>query len=306
MSCKETCKNGFCLNFGDSSNLVCTCKEGWEGTNCDIPINNCQDTCQYGNCVDGKCVCYPGWQGKNCATTIRTCEDTCRYGKCVDDKCVCQRGYKGENCNIERDCLDSTCKNGSCVDDKCVCTGKWVGKNCDRCPQDYLLVDNQCVAPGRGITFSGSNVPYMNTCLLPGDCLANTTLMDRCNGKKSLDSSYCAPNEIWCDNSDCWGPNNTYSGNWIFSNKKSDVISCANARVSQNMAYPDRTAKNANLARMEGSGCRQGWGWCGASSGNAVAQGKYTNPPGGAEYHKITHWLWPDTFQSHCVLKPNL
>ena len=303
MSCKETCQNGYCLNFGDSSNLVCTCKEGWEGANCGIPIIKCQDTCQYGNCVDGKCVCYAGWQGENCDTTSITCEDTCIYGTCVDKKCVCYSDYKGENCNIKRDCLNSKCKNGSCVNDKCVCTGKWVGANCDRCPQDYLLVDNQCVAPGRGHTFSGSNVPYMNTCLLPGDCPANTTLMDRCNGTKSLDSSYCAPNEIWCDNSDCWGPNNTYSGNWIFSNKKSDVISCANAQVSQNMAYPDRTAKNANLARMEGSGCRQGWGWCGASSGNAVAQGKYTNPPGGAEYHKITHWLWPDTFQSHCVFK---
>ena len=306
MSCKETCQNGFCLNFGDGSNLVCTCKEGWKGENCDIPINNCKDTCQYGRCVDGKCVCYTGWKGENCDVTSRTCQDTCVFGRCVDKKCVCYSNYKGENCDIERDCLDSNCKNGRCVDDKCVCTGKWVGKNCDRCPQDYLLVNNQCVAPGEGITFNGGIIPYVNTCLLPGDCGANTTLMERCNGTSDLDSSYCAPNEIWCDNSGCWGPNNSYSNNWFFSNAKSDVISCDNAQVSQNMAYPDRSAKNANLSRIESSGCRQGWGYCGASSSNLVAQGKYMNPSGGPEYHKITHWLWPDTYQSHCVLRPNL
>jgi hypothetical protein len=50
--------------------------------------------------------------------------------------------------------------------------------------------------------------------------------------------------------------------------------------------------------------CRQGVGWCGVSN-NKVGQNRYQDPPGGPAYHKISHWLWPDTFQRHCVLKPN-
>jgi hypothetical protein len=99
-----------------------------------------------------------------------------------------------------------------------------------------------------------------------------------------------------------------YSNDWFFSNAKSDVLSCNNALVGQNVAYPDRSNKNPNPDkwRYPDSGCRQGIGWCGVSSSNAVGQNSYQDPPGGTEYHKITHWLWPDTFQRHCVLKPEL
>ena len=306
MSCQDTCQNGYCLNFGDG-NLVCTCKEGWEGANCDIPIIKCQDTCQYGKCVREKCVCYTGWGGENCDTTTRTCEDTCQNGKCVDKKCVCNSDYKGKDCDIERDCLSSKCKNGSCVNDKCVCTGKWVGKNCDRCPQDYLLVKGECIAPGEGWRKHPGDIPYINTCILPGECPSNTTYMGRCSGNTEEDTSYCLPNEVWCHDTYCWGPNNRYSDSWIASEAKSSLLTCDNALTGRNEGYPDRSKKNPNPDNWkyppDGVQCRQGLGWCGTKNDDYVGRNRYQDPPGGSEYHKITHWLWPDTFQRHCVLK---
>ena len=74
MRCKDRCENGICLNFGDSSNLVCSCNPGFRGKNCDE-----QDLCYYkrngklikkrcdnGKCTNpysGKCECEPGYSG---------------------------------------------------------------------------------------------------------------------------------------------------------------------------------------------------------------------------------------------------
>jgi len=148
----------------------------------------------------------------------------------------------------------------------------------------------------------------MNTCILPDECPANTTHMGRCDGNSDLDTSYCLPNEVWCDDESCWGPDNKYSDSWEYSAAKGSLLTCADAFTFQNSNYPDRSHKNPNpdAYRYPGHGCRQGIKYCGVSDYNEVGKNSYQNPDGKDEFHKITHWLWPDTFQRHCVLKPEL
>ena len=126
--CKETCKNGICLNFGDGHNLVCTCKEGWKGENCDIPINNCKETCKNGICLnfgDGHnlvCTCNPGFTGKNCDKPVinpydpNTIYPADKYSKCGKYHCM-REGT--------RFCDKSTI-NGSCI-----CIDDYTGPQCE-------------------------------------------------------------------------------------------------------------------------------------------------------------------------------
>lgn len=208
MSCKETCQNGYCLNFGDG-NLVCTCKEGWEGVNCDIPINNCQDTCEYGRCVDGKCVCNPGFRGKNCdeqdlcyyERNGKLIKKRCDNGKCTNPysgKCECEPGYSGYFC--ERDACeevggDSYCYNkGTCVVDEethkptCRChIGNNFGERCNgHCPMDTY--------------WSPSELKCM-PCKVKHD---DPRRYQYCDGRWEKDVSSDYAEILYCDNLDCY------------------------------------------------------------------------------------------------------
>lgn len=121
MSCKERCENGICLNFGDSSNLVCNCDPGFRGKNCDEPDlcyyedrggNLKKKRCDHGTCnpYSGRCVCEPGYSGYFCEKDACEAVDDDRYchfkGICVVDPethkptCECHIGNNfGERCN---------------------------------------------------------------------------------------------------------------------------------------------------------------------------------------------------------------
>jgi hypothetical protein len=149
-----------------------------------------------------------------------------------------------------------------------------------KCGLDHLFVKSECIAPGHGWVKKKGDIPYMNTCILPGECPPNTTYMGRYR----------------------------YSDSWINSSSKGSLISCSDAYTGQNNGYPDRSNKRPNPDAWrypDQIGCRQGVMWCGASN-SKVGQHSYQDPPGGPAYNKISHWLWPDTFQRHCVLKPGL
>jgi Notch-like protein len=95
---------------------VCSCSDGWSGTNCSEEINECSSnpcnewdraaspsTCTHG--VDVYfCSCSPGFTGYNCEVENNECESQpCQNnGECEDDvflySCQCVAGYSGYNC----------------------------------------------------------------------------------------------------------------------------------------------------------------------------------------------------------------
>jgi hypothetical protein len=86
-NCKTTCKNGTCLNFGDGSNLVCTCNPGFSGKNCDkpdtVPDNSYYPEKRYDKCGRYHCM----------REGTRFCANPTGHASCV-----CLDDYTGPQC----------------------------------------------------------------------------------------------------------------------------------------------------------------------------------------------------------------
>lgn len=73
-SCSDPCKDIVCENAGTCDEGVCTCLDGFSGTNCEIEdLCITQDvTCNNGGtCLDGTCTCTTGYEGTDCSTLVR-------------------------------------------------------------------------------------------------------------------------------------------------------------------------------------------------------------------------------------------
>ncbi|XP_025084650.1 fibrillin-1-like isoform X2 [Pomacea canaliculata] len=114
---------------------TCTCRQGWNGTNCNVDINKClNSTCVNGSCtnLNGSytCSCSPGSflqsdnvtcqactsfkYGTNCASSC-TCTAS-RTVSCdpVNGTCTCKTGWTGVNCDLDEDeCTLNACSNVS-------------------------------------------------------------------------------------------------------------------------------------------------------------------------------------------------
>ena len=138
------CQNsGVCTETSDGSTLTpgvyhCECPDGYNGTNCEEDINECDpDPCQNsGVCTetsDGStntpgvyhCECPTGYNGTNCEEDINECDpDPCQNGafctSVVDGNgntgytCECPTGYAGTNCEEDiNECDPDPCQNGA-------------------------------------------------------------------------------------------------------------------------------------------------------------------------------------------------
>lgn len=118
------------------------------GKRCHEKIDLClSEPCAHGICVDRlfnyECVCHPGWNGRNCDIDINDCEESpcANDGTCVDlidgYKCNCLIGYEGKNCqHMTDDCKSDPCQNGAtCIDEidayVCKCRPGFVGLQCE-------------------------------------------------------------------------------------------------------------------------------------------------------------------------------
>lgn len=142
------CENGgSCVNKGDA--YKCLCPSGFQGTRCEINIDDCQgNPCRNGgSCVDMvnqfRCQCVPGFIGSTCENKVDLCltKPCANGGSCInlnnDYRCNCRPGFTGKDCSIDIDeCQSNPCRNGAtCVNRvnsfQCVCAGGFRGKTCD-------------------------------------------------------------------------------------------------------------------------------------------------------------------------------
>ena len=106
--CDLNCTNGG-TPLSDCS--ACQCVPGYNGTFCDININECSpDPClNDGTCSDGidsyNCSCITGFTGTDCETNIDECSSNpCQNGGSCTDlindyNCTCDPVFSGRNCS---------------------------------------------------------------------------------------------------------------------------------------------------------------------------------------------------------------
>ncbi|XP_020367649.2 protein crumbs homolog 1-like isoform X1 [Rhincodon typus] len=151
----EVCSSNPCHNNGTCVDLFdlyqCNCMAGWEGTRCELNVDDCASTlCIHGNCSDllegYKCSCNLGYTGKNCESNIDDCVNhKCRNnGTCIDSInsyfCNCLHQFTGRYCEWSYPpvkCGESfSCNNGGlCTDGlwgaNCTCKPGFTGVSCE-------------------------------------------------------------------------------------------------------------------------------------------------------------------------------
>lgn len=104
-----------CVVLFQINGYTCECNVGYEGTLCEIEIDECEKfhPCEHGKCFDHvgyyDCRCDPSWGGKNCSVELTACltSPCLNNGTCTPRvinetehifNCTCSDGFQGERC----------------------------------------------------------------------------------------------------------------------------------------------------------------------------------------------------------------
>uniref|UniRef100_A0A673YMW5 Slit homolog 3 (Drosophila) n=1 Tax=Salmo trutta TaxID=8032 RepID=A0A673YMW5_SALTR len=148
----------------NGSTCYCTCPPGYEGLQCEVNPDDCEDNdCENNStCVDSinnyTCFCPPNFIGDLCEEGVDPCMqgfDPCQHdSKCLPltkgYRCECLPGYVGQHCEQDyNDCLENKCQHGAeCVDAvngyTCVCKEGFSGLFCENPPPMILLQTSPC------------------------------------------------------------------------------------------------------------------------------------------------------------------
>ncbi|EFC37796.1 predicted protein [Naegleria gruberi] len=185
-----------------------TCKTGYTGSKCDIPI--CHDVSAIdstvcnskGDCVaPDSCQCNANYYGPNCASfkcngieknnalvcsSHGTCSnaDVCTCSSNYDSSTFCSKclpSYNGTDCSIKICSPETTCRgHGQCNDQlQCICNGKFTGTYCEKC-LDGWVGSNCDITCSAQTTCSGKG-----SCSSTGSCICSATSYgDHCENCK--------------------------------------------------------------------------------------------------------------------------
>ena len=156
--CAEgSCNRDLCSGHGECEDYIlgkvrCVCKLGYNGTQCETDIDDCEGVNCSGHreCLDKvnayECSCDNRYFGTDCELSVCTSITCSRHGRCelADEtgfKCYCDEGYTGSLCEREAgvcNCSDTQlCEQES---GRCVCRPQYTGEQCQT-PIGCLDVD---------------------------------------------------------------------------------------------------------------------------------------------------------------------
>ncbi|XP_046466404.1 cubilin [Neodiprion pinetum] len=195
----DECASNPCQNGGTCEDMIdgykCRCREGWEGPQCNVDVNECAIYagtdlgCQNGaECTNlpgtYECRCKGDWYGIHCTKQSMACNiegsrDLCGHGVCVPTTtgvlrytCICDQGWERAdqgNPACVKDIDECSGKHPACsVDPLVTCVNLPGSYSCGGCPAGYTgngyrCVDiNECAVNNGGCSIS-PRVECVNT-----------------------------------------------------------------------------------------------------------------------------------------------
>ncbi|XP_060592999.1 uncharacterized protein LOC132747595 [Ruditapes philippinarum] len=199
-------KDGFVLDADDQTCIEC--QEGKFGINC---TQTCECETANGNTkscdhVSGSCTCNAGWEGTKCEIDINECQTLTKpcpsNSACANEEgsynCICSTGYIkagdgtctecdsthfGVNCVQTCSCVAANTDVCDKISGECTCAGGWTGTTCneniDECQTTNICNDTlkTCADTDGSYTCScieGYTANSDNVCIDKDECLLGT------------------------------------------------------------------------------------------------------------------------------------
>ncbi|XP_017761441.1 PREDICTED: neurogenic locus protein delta [Eufriesea mexicana] len=140
---KPCLNSGTCFNtFNGQGLYTCSCAPGFNGTNCEKPLLDCESN----PCLNGgSCTMETSYGNSSQATalglpkgSIDSSSSSSSSTRQQHYRCTCPPGWRGRHCEISsRSCRDSPCHHGAtCEDDSlhgyvCRCPPGYTGNDCE-------------------------------------------------------------------------------------------------------------------------------------------------------------------------------
>ncbi|KAI8440547.1 hypothetical protein MSG28_001789 [Choristoneura fumiferana] len=190
---RDACQSNPCQHGGTCLSLVsgyhCLCPSNWEGTSCDVDVNECRNFagtdlgCQNGaSCINKpgsyECQCKFGWFGLHCTRKLKDCSggnyEMCGHGTCIPVPtaegimCICDQGWTnngtGPVCLTDVNECDSSQGSHCSINPRVECINTPGSFRCGHCPPGYEGDGFICTDIDECLTIANGGCSPMVTC----------------------------------------------------------------------------------------------------------------------------------------------